>query len=241
MGVQPPLADVGRFRSGTPSASGQRDAQPFYNVAERGLISRGVLLHPVATPPQAYYTAAHGFHRPVIAGEQRGRPLSQAALDLNLRASTAADAPPALLETPEDDDLRCPPPFGPSQLEVRRGAHAPGLGHTAAALPAANSSPASAVTSLSLPQRAAEPQTGEPASGRRRLGLVTPVLQERLAAVSAASGSRTMSIGASPRTPSSLPVASDQSVGTSPHQRERPVSFPVEPLAARARPADADL
>lgn len=242
-GVLPTLSDVRRPRSGTPSAPGQRDAPPLYNVEESGPISRDVLLHPVATPPQAYYTAAHGFHRPVIAGEQRGRPLSQPALDLNLLASTAADVPPAslLLETPEEDEVPCPPSFGPSQVEVRRGTHASVLGHNAAALPAANSSLASAATSPSLPQRAAQPQAGEPAAAQRRMGLVTPVLQERLAAVSAASGSRTMSIGASPPTSSSLTVASDQSAGTSPRQRERPVGTPVGPPAARARPVDADL
>lgn len=242
-GVLPPLADVGRIRSGTPSASGQRNAAPFYDMAESGRISRDVPLHPVTTPPQAYYPGAHGVHRPVIASEQRGRPWRQAALELNLLASTAADAPPAslLLEAPEEDETPCPPPLGPSPLEVRRGAHAPALGQTAATLPSSNSSTASSATSPSLPQRAAQPQPGEPASGQWLLGLVTPVLQERLASVPAAGGSRAVSMGASPRTSSSLAVASDQSAGTSPRQRERPVGTPVEQPAARARPADADL
>lgn len=175
-----PLSDFSRSQPLHRPSSGRRvETPPFYNMMDSGPPAGGdphvsPYMHDLAAP--AYYA-----RRPAAAGG-RGEVDVQPAWDLILLASAAAEAPAAslLLETPEQDDVPYQALLGDSQANRVPVSHS-----------RAQSGDVRRVTcSRTLPERDTPPLPGDPASGPRRLGLVTPVLQKCLAAISTASGSR---------------------------------------------------
>lgn len=139
-------------------------APPYDGAASGSYLGPTPPLYPILPSTPDYADGIFPCGQLLEGASQPGRSGQSAAWDLNLLASTALnDAPTSLL--PES----CP------------------LGDSAPASGARTQSGAQGGAPFPLTQRRA-PRPGEGSSGMRRLGLVTPTLQERPAAVSTAQG-----------------------------------------------------